>query len=100
GHWPRWRGALHAPRVNPDVLDSRFAIANWVEQGLTLADARQLLPHLRTLYLRDAEAHRPDHLPDYLVRAVELVLGESPPDPNDIDALLRFVTEVVGETSG
>lgn len=93
GLWPVWRAALNVPRTDPQLYDSRSEVLGLAEQDMTLADARRLLPHSTDLYRRHVNDHRPDHLPDFLARAVELVLAEAPPDPADVDQLLRFISD-------
>jgi hypothetical protein len=100
GMWPPWQVVLNAPRVNPDLADSRYMIFQWVLQRMTVEDARHLLPHLGELFRRHADEHRPDVLPQFLARAVELVLREPPPAPGDIEALCGFVAEVAGDPHG
>ncbi|MEZ6140848.1 MAG: hypothetical protein R3B84_09780 [Zavarzinella sp.] len=99
-NWPCWQVALYAPRINPRLLDIRSMILHYLEDRITLDDARHILPHLRELWQRHADEHRPDELPKYLFRAVELVLNESHPDQDDINHLLDFVRENLSDDMG
>jgi hypothetical protein len=101
GMWPVWRAAIHLPSPVRGLLDSRRIVLQHIEQSITLPDARHLLPHLQELHDRHADDYEPHHhLPNYLLRAVELVLSESPPDPRDIDTLLNFVTSATATEFG
>lgn len=100
GLWPLWRAALNAPRVNDDLGDSRGLLLHHLAEKLALDDARQLLPHLRTLHERHADEHRSHHLPKFLDRAVELVTNQDPPNLQDVEHLVSFALETTDESTG
>lgn len=95
--WTCARAALNAPPMIPGLTDTPHTLLNQIEDQMLLADARQLLPHLRVLWDRHATEHRPFDLPKFLDRAVSLVLGVSPPDASDLNALIHFVQDVAGD---
>lgn len=100
GIWEPWRAALHVPPANPDLIDFRHDIPRLIEQGMSLADARQLLPHMSILFRRHASQHSPHKLPAFLIRAIDLVLGVSPPEHADVNQLLKSVRELLEDHHG
>ena len=98
--WPLWRVAIYAPQVKPGLIDRRCTILRSIEGEMTIEDARQLLPFLGELFRRHANDSLPHKLPAIVGRAIDLLLGESPPHTCDIDAILAFVFEIVGDTFG
>jgi hypothetical protein len=99
-YWPPWRVALNAPAEHPDLADSRGMLLHQLPDRLTIEDARKLLPHLQTLFVRHANDNHPGRLPRLLERIMQLVTEGSPPDPEDIEQLSRFAIGLLGDELG
>jgi hypothetical protein len=101
GLWELWRAALHAPRQNADLLDARTMLLHTIAERITLEDARQLLPHLRTLYDRHKDVDGPtsERLPSFLQKTIALVASAVPLAPGDIDALVRFALGLIDDAA-
>jgi hypothetical protein len=101
GLWTVWRAALHAPRQNENVIDSRALLAGDLTERMTLNDARQLLPYLRVLFDRHTDSHTDEGRLPRLVRGIiDLVVAESPPAPEDADKLLQFGLGLLNDSPG
>jgi hypothetical protein len=100
GLWPVWRAALSVPPADPDLYDSRVIVLRRLNEAMTVEDARQLLPHLRGLCRRHADAHQPHRFPDLVSQAIDLLAGQSPPLAADVDDLVGFAQGLLDEDLG
>ena len=100
GLWPRWRAALHIPRVDTNLLDARGMVLQQVTESMTIDDARHLLPNLRMLTRRHVSEFRPHHFPDLVSRATDLLANQEPPSPSDLDGLIGLALELLNEPDG
>src|SRR4029077_15153843 len=62
--------------------------------------AKQLLPHLYTLYVRHASDDHAGRLPRLLERTIELVTKESSPDSQDIEQISSFALALLDDQLG
>jgi hypothetical protein len=95
--WPVWRAARHAPAAARHVGDHRALLLGVLRQGLTLGDARRLLPHFVELAERHSDEH--DHgVPRLLEQAIGLVLGQDRLSPEDTGLLIRLTLDMLDGT--
>ena len=86
GLWSIRRAAWHAPATVPRVTDSRAMLLYHIKQQMTVADARQILPHF--LELLDRHSSRRGHrLPPFLNHALSLVRDQEGMPAEDINLL-------------
>jgi hypothetical protein len=90
GIWPLWKAALRAPRKVLHVIDQRGTLLGIVEKGLTVTDARQLLPHLTILYERHLHSDYSSGIPAIVERTLDLIAGQTPADSHDIQYVIQF----------
>jgi hypothetical protein len=97
GMWPIWKAALYIPPVDTNLLDRRVSVLERLNRFMTIDDARCLLPHLRTLSLRHADEFRPDRFPDFISRAIDILLTQEPAARDDLNNLIEFALELAPE---
>ena len=95
GIWPIWRAALYIPPMETSLLDARVNVLERVTNMMTIDDARRLLPHLRTLSCRHRSEDMPYCFPDFISRAINVLINQDPTQPADLDSLIVFALDLV-----
>jgi hypothetical protein len=95
--WNAGLAAIHAPPRDAGRIDHRSYLLHRLSESLTLEDAREVLPHLPKLCARHADEYRPNRLPDFLDRVIELVTQQNPPQVEDIEKLIGLVLALVSD---
>ena len=95
GMWPIWRAALYIPPMETNLLHARASVLERVTNLMTIDDARHLLPHLGTLSCRHILEDMPYCFPDFISRAIELLITQELTQPADIDSLIMFALDLV-----
>ena len=85
---PAWQLVLRLPAQRHDLLDARTTLAHALPRELTADDARQLLPHLRTLWDRHPDSA--NRLPELIDAIITAVVGRMPPYTADLALLAEF----------